>query len=89
MHIPGNSFNVHAANLYSAAQGNQAAAAQRAAETRKKLLKSASALDSSCEPATTPEETLLISQWTDSRHSQLQPGVEYHSTLAGRDPGFN
>ena len=39
MHIHGNAMNVNAANLYSAAQGERAAAAERAAEVRKRLLK--------------------------------------------------
>ena len=39
MHIHGNSMNINAASLYSSAQNEKTAAAQRAAEVRKKLLK--------------------------------------------------
>jgi len=84
MHIHGNGMNVNAANLYSAAQGERAAAAERAAEVRKKLLKSASGLDA----AASPEETLLISQWMDGRHSQVLSGDAYHAAASGKDPDF-
>ena len=84
MHIHGNSMAVNAANFYAAAQGERAAAAQRAAEVRKKLLKGASEI----EGATTPEETLMISQWLDSRHSQTESEDQYHATAAGKDPDF-
>jgi len=75
---------VNAANFYGAAQGERAAAAQRAAEVRKRLLKSGSEI----EGAATPEESLLIGQWMDSRHSQLQSEEQYHTAVAGRDPDF-
>lgn len=78
MHIHGNSMAVNAANLYSAAQGERAAAAQRAAEIRGRLLKGASEI----EGAATPEETLMIGQWLDSRHSQIQSEEQYHSSTA-------
>ncbi len=84
MHIHGYSMAVNAANLYSAAQGERAAAAQRAAAVRKRLLKSASEI----EGAASPEETLLIGQWFDSPHSQVQTEDPYHTSTAGRDPEF-
>jgi hypothetical protein len=84
MHIHGNSMNVNAANLYSAAQGERAAAAQRAAEVRKKLLKSAAGIES----GSSPEETLLIGHWLDSRHSQTQSDDQYHASVSGKDPDF-
>ncbi len=68
MHIHGNSMAVNSANFYSAGQGEKAAAAQRAAELRRKLLKSAA----EAEGAASPEESLLIGQWMDARHSQVQ-----------------
>ena len=40
MHIHGNSMSIQAANFYSASQGEKTAA-ERAAEVRKRLLKSA------------------------------------------------
>jgi hypothetical protein len=84
MHIHGNSMAVNSANLYSAAQGERAAATQRAAEVRKKLLKGAAEI----EGAASPEETLMIGQWLDSRHSQVQSEDEYHASVAGKDPDF-
>ena len=88
MHIHGNSMNINAANFYNAAQNEKTAAAQRAADVRKKLLKGASEI----EGASTPEGTLLIGQWMDSRHSQVQSPSEsqdqYHPSAAGKDPDF-
>jgi hypothetical protein len=84
MHIHGNSMAAIAADIYSSAQAERAAAAQRAAEVRKKQLKGASEI----EGAATPEETLLIGQWTDSRHSQVQSEDQYHASAAGKDPEF-
>jgi hypothetical protein len=82
MHIHGNSMTVNAANFYSATQEERAAAAQRAASVRKKLIRSASEL----EGAATPEETLMIGQWMDSRHSQAQNGEQYPFSISGKDP---
>lgn len=84
MHIHGNSMSINAMNFYSAAQGEKAAAAQRAAEVRKKLLKSSSQI----EGGATPEEALLIGHWLDSRHSQVQSEDQYHASAAGKDPDF-
>jgi hypothetical protein len=82
MHIHGNLMSVNAANLYSAAQGERAAAAQRAAETRRKLLKSAA----EPEAASSPDEAFMIGQWMDARHSQVLTGDEYHAAVSGKDP---
>jgi len=84
MHIHGNPMNVNAANLYSAAQGERAAANQRAAEVRKKLLAGASGV----EAGSSPEETLLIGQWMDGRHSQVLSGDAYQAAASGKDPDF-
>jgi hypothetical protein len=75
---------VNAANFYSATMEERAAAAQRAAGVRKRLMKSASEIDG----AATPEETLLIGQWMDSRHSQVESEDQHHATAAGKDPDF-
>jgi hypothetical protein len=75
---------VNAANFYSVAQNEKTAAAQRAADVRKKLLKGAS----ESEGAATPEESLLIGQWMDSRHSQVQSEDQYHTAASGKDPEF-
>lgn len=72
--------------ISSYAAGNEgAAAAQRAAEIRKRLLKFASSID---EAAADPEATQLIGQWLDSRHSQVLSGDEYHTATEGKDPDF-
>ena len=84
MHIHGNSMNINAASLYSSAQNEKTAAAQRAAEVRKKLLRSASDI----EGASSPEEAFMIGQWMDGRHSQVQSEDEYHAGASGRDSDF-
>ncbi|MGD0546888.1 MAG: hypothetical protein ABR991_03580 [Terracidiphilus sp.] len=85
MHIHGNSLAINAADLYSAAQADRAADAQRTADVRKKLLKGASQADA----AATPEETLLISHWTDARHSQVQGEDAYRAAASGRVSEFD
>ncbi len=71
--------------ISSDAAGNErAAAAQRAAEIRKRLLKSAQSVED--EAATDPDANLLIGQWLDSRHSHVLPGDEYHAAAEGNDP---
>jgi len=75
---------VNAANFYSATQEERAAAAQRAASVRKKLIRSASEL----EGMASPEETLLIGQWMDSRHSQIDSGEQNYINISGKDPDF-
>jgi hypothetical protein len=67
MHIHGNSMGMNAADLYSAAQGEGAAAARRAADTRKKLQRNAGGI----EAGASPEEALLTGRWMDSRPSSL------------------
>jgi hypothetical protein len=77
-------MSINAANFYSAAQNEKTAAAQRAADVRKKQLKGAAEI----EGASTPEESLLIGQWMDSRHSQVQSEDQYHTSASGKDPDF-
>jgi hypothetical protein len=83
MHIHPAAIGQHAINI-SAAGNERAAAAQRAAEVRKRLLKSAQAIASD----TDPDAILLVGQWLDSRHSQVLPQDEYHAAAAGKDPDF-
>jgi hypothetical protein len=83
MHIHPSAIGLHTINT-SAAGNERAAAAQRAIEVRKRLLKAAQ----SPVAGATPEENLLIGQWLDSRHSQVLPGDEYHSAAQGKDPDF-
>jgi hypothetical protein len=86
MHIHGNSMNIQSANLYSAAQSERAAAAQRANEVRRRLLKSAQSIDAmaDCDPGA----TLLLGYWLGSRHSEVLPQDEYHTAASGKDPDF-
>jgi hypothetical protein len=84
MHIHGNSMGINAADLYSAAQAERAAAARRAADTRKKLARNAQDI----EAGASPEEAAMIGQWLDSRHSQVLSGDEYHASVSGKDPDF-
>ncbi|MGA3102008.1 MAG: hypothetical protein ABR889_07965 [Acidobacteriaceae bacterium] len=83
MHIHPAAIGLHPINS-SAAGNERAAAAQRGADVRKRLLKAAQRAAA----AATPEENLLIGQWLDSRHSQVLPGDEYHSASQGEDPDF-
>jgi len=83
MHIHGSQLNPLALNPYSAA-AEKAIAAQRAADLRKKLMKSAAEI----EGVSSPEEAFMIGQWMDSRHSQVLTGDEYHAAESGKDPDF-
>lgn len=84
MHIHGSHMNLNSASLYSLAGAEKAAAAQRAADVRKKLLKGAAETDG----AASPEEEFLIGGWMDSRHSQALSGDEYQASASGKDPEF-
>lgn len=83
MHI--HSMAVNQANLYSAAQGERAAELQKAAEVRKKLLKAAAQADS----AATPEETLLINHWIDTRPGPVLSEDAYRAAASGRISEFD
>ena len=83
MHIHPAAMGQHPINI-SAAGSEGAAAARRAAEVRKRLLKSSANIDA----ASAPDATLLVVQWLDSRHSQVLPGDEYRDAAFGRDPDF-
>ncbi len=61
-----------------------AAAAQRAAEIRKRLRRSAQSLDAGDDP----EATLLIGQWLDASPDRALADDEYHaSAQEDSDPG--
>ncbi len=83
MHIHGNMMNVQGANLYSAGLQERAAAAARAAEVRKRLLKSAQSIEGEA----TPEEALM-GQWLDAQSGQESNEDEYRGGASGRDPDF-
>ncbi|MGA3334543.1 MAG: hypothetical protein ABSC62_10320 [Terracidiphilus sp.] len=84
MHIHPSAIGLHPINTCAAGNEQSAAAAERATQVRKRLLKTAQGATADA----TPEETLLIGQWLDSRHSQVLPGDEYHSASQGKDPDF-
>jgi hypothetical protein len=84
MHIHGNAMNFEVNNISSAAAAENAAAHQRAADVRKKLMKSASDI----EGVSSPDEAFLISQWMDSRHSQVMSEDQYHAANEGKDTDF-
>jgi hypothetical protein len=86
MHIQANSMNVNSASFYSVGNGEKSAAAERAADVRKRLLKGAAAVDGTA----STEETLLIGHWLDGQQVDGQPNQgdsESHS-WSGRDPDF-
>jgi hypothetical protein len=71
----------------SYAAGNErAAAAQRASETRKRLLKSAQSIGDAA--TSDPNAALLVGRWLDSRHSQVLSGDENHAAAEGKNPDF-
>jgi hypothetical protein len=84
MHIHGNGMHLNSASLHSAAGPSKAAAAQRAAETRRKL--SAGAAGSAGEAG--PDSTLMIGHWLDANHGQPQAPYQYDATPSGKDPDF-
>ncbi len=84
MHIHASQMDPNSASPYSSAAAEKAASAQRAADVRRKLMKSASDI----EGVSSPEEANMIGQWMDARHSQVLTGDEYHSTVSGKDPDF-
>ncbi len=80
MHIHGNSMNINPASFYSSGNA-EAAATQRAADVRKRLLKSAAALD-----GTVPDdEAMLVNHWLNAHPNQSEAGAEYHSASSGKD----
>jgi hypothetical protein len=86
MHIHANSMIVNSASFYSVGNGEKSAAAERAADVRKRLLKGAAAVDGTA----STEETLLIGHWLDGQQVDGQPNQgdsESHS-WSGRDPDF-
>jgi hypothetical protein len=83
VHVHPAAVGLDAINTYALAN-ERAAAAQRAGDVRKKLVKAAQGEDP--EVSADPDANLLIGQWLDSRHSQVLPGDEYHASAEGKDP---
>jgi hypothetical protein len=80
MHIHGSQMNMNSIRLSSAGAAEKAAAAQRAADVRKKLMKSASDI----EGVSSPEEAFMIGHWMNSSQSPSLGEDEYHAR--GKDP---
>jgi len=83
MHIHGSQTNLNPVNAYSAA-ADKAAAAQHAAYLRRKLTRNAQNI----EGAPPPAEGVMIGQWVDSRHSQVESQDQYRTSVSGKDPDF-
>jgi len=83
MRTHGNQANLNTINPYSAA-AEKATAAQRAADVRKKLMKSASGIESGA----SPEEASMLGKWMNATHGEAQVDVEYRTASAGRDSDF-
>ena len=83
MHIHGNQMNLNAVNPYSAA-AEKAAAAQKAADVRKKLMNSASPI----EGISSPDEALMVGKWMVPGQGPVHDDVEYHTSTAGKDSDF-
>jgi len=84
MHIHGSNANNYAANLHSAATDVRAIAAERAAEVRKRLLKSGQIVEAEL----SPDRIRMIRQWLASRNGQGQTDDRDSSGSYGRDPDF-
>jgi hypothetical protein len=76
-------MNFNAVNPYSAA-AEKAAAAQRAADVRKKLMKSPTDI----EGISSPDEAYMVSHWMDPKQRPPHDDVEYHTSSAGKDSDF-
>ena len=83
MHIHGNLLNLSCTNPYAAA-ADKAAATQRAANVRKKLLKSAT----DTERIASSEEASLLAKWMEGKQVREQGDVEYHTSVSGKDSDF-
>jgi hypothetical protein len=83
MHIHPSQMNLDAINPWSAA-AEKAAAVQRSADVRKKLMKSASDI----EGIASPDEVFMVGHWMDSAPNRSQQDVEYHSSTSGKDSDF-
>jgi hypothetical protein len=82
MHIHGNSLNPYMTGISTAAAAESAAARQRAADVRKKLMSSATDI----EGVAGPDEAFMVNKWMDARHSNLLSEDEYHVAVSGKDP---
>ena len=82
MHIHGSSMNPYTTGISAAAGAESAAARQRAADIRKKLMSSPTDI----EGVAGPDEAYMVSKWMDARHSNLLSEKEYQVAVSGKDP---
>jgi hypothetical protein len=80
MHIHGNQLSLNTINPYSAA-AEKALAAQRAAEVRKKLLKSADSIEAASNSDVAP----LLGLWMDAGHGSAHGEFDYETGASGSD----
>ncbi len=87
MHIQRIQMNIASVNPYAAA-AEKAVAAQRAADIRKKLAKSATALD----PASTPDEAFTVGHWLSTQPDPIQipapSEAAEHASVSGKVSEF-
>jgi hypothetical protein len=85
MHIHDRSMTIQAMGFYSAAQQERTAAASRAAEVRKKLLRASHSIEED-QANLFPDENLLIGHWLNAHHSPLDD--DEYTPSSGRNPDF-
>jgi hypothetical protein len=76
-------MNMNPVNPYSAA-AEKAIVAQRAADVRKKLVKSAAVIDSTSDP----EGDLMVRQWRNADQNRAQSEGQSQVAVSGRDLDF-
>ena len=83
MHIHGSFMDMNASGLCSTAAAEKAAATKRAADVRRKLMKSATDI----EGISTPDEAYMVSKWMEPLHNQPQKQTqgEDHSASVSKD----
>jgi hypothetical protein len=78
MHIHGNLNNIHAASL-AGAGSFRAENAERAAQTRRRLLKAAQTMDATAREAdaVAPDASFLVGEWLNVSHNHALAEDEY------------
>jgi len=84
MHIHGHMTQFDVMNISSSAAAQNHVAKERAAEVRRKLLRSSAEVSGGA----TPEEDFLIGQWMDQRNSLGMDEDTLFGAGTGRDPDF-
>jgi hypothetical protein len=99
MHTHGSQMNLNSINPYADA-AEKAVAAQRAADLRRKLMKSATEIAGDSGGPSSPEETVMIGQWMGSPADVIQSPAQcaipsaipnqnqYHPSGSGKISAF-